>query len=166
VVSCTELFTDGIRNAIPGQVVIKGDTRSYTPDVQQLLESRMRSLCEGISAAHGAECVFDYTHEFVPTINTPSCVPTAIAAATAIVGSANVNGNVAPMMISEDFGAFLQVVPGNFAFIGNGADDEPGATPLHNARYDFNDAVLPIGARYLAEIVRLKLPVTYHQRKV
>ena len=58
VVSCTELFTDGIRNAIPGQVVIKGDTRSYTRDVQQLLESRMRSLCEGISAAHGAECVF------------------------------------------------------------------------------------------------------------
>jgi hippurate hydrolase len=166
VVSCTELFTDGIRNAIPGQVVIKGDTRSYMPDVQQLLEKRMRSLCEGISVAHGAECVFDYTHEFVPTVNTPSCVPTAVAAATAIVGAANVDGNVAPMMISEDFGAFLQVVPGNFAFIGNGADGEPGATPLHNARYDFNDAVLPIGARYLAEIVRVKLPVIDNQRKV
>jgi amidohydrolase len=158
VISCTELFTDGIRNAIPGQVIIKGDTRSYTPDVQRLLESRMRSISEGICAAHGAECSFEYTHEFVPTVNTPECVPTAITAATAIVGAANVDGNVAPMMISEDFGAFLQVVPGNFAFIGNGAEGEPGATPLHNARYDFNDAVLSIGARYLAEIVRTKLP--------
>jgi len=170
VVSCTELFTDGIRNAIPGQVIIKGDTRSYTPDVQRLLESRMRSISEGICAAHGAECSFEYTHEFVPTVNTPECVPTAIAAATAIVGAANVDGNVAPMMISEDFGAFLQVVPGNFAFIGNGAEGEPGATPLHNARYDFNDAVLPIGARYLAEIVRTKLPAVdshnQNQRKV
>jgi hippurate hydrolase len=88
------------------------------------------------------------------------------------VGAANVDGNVAPMMISEDFGAFLQVVPGNFAFIGNGAEGEPGATPLHNARYDFNDAVLPIGARYLAEIVRTKLPAglshnqNQNQRKV
>ena len=172
VISCTELFTDGIRNAIPGQVVIKGDTRSYAPDVQRLLESRMRSISEGICAAHGAECSFEYTHEFVPTVNTPECVPTAIAAATAIVGAASVDGNVAPMMISEDFGAFLQVVPGNFAFIGNGAEGEPGATPLHNARYDFNDAVLPIGARYLAEIVRTKLPVVHghdpiqNQRKV
>jgi amidohydrolase len=170
VISCTELFTDGIRNAIPGHVIIKGDTRSYTPDVQRLLESRMRSISEGICAAHGAECSFEYTHEFVPTVNTPECVPTAITAATAIVGAANVDGNVAPMMISEDFGAFLQVVPGNFAFIGNGAEGEPGATPLHNARYDFNDAVLPIGARYLAEIVRTKLPVVPdqnpNQRKV
>jgi amidohydrolase len=168
VISCTELFTDGIRNAIPGQVVIKGDTRSYTPAVQQLLETRMRSISEGVCAAHGAECTFEYTHEFVPTVNTPECVPTAIAAATAVVGAANVDGNVAPMMISEDFGAFLQVVPGNFAFIGNGAEGEPGATPLHNARYDFNDAVLPIGARYLAEIVRTKLPVVpnQNQRKV
>ena len=161
VISCTELFTDGIRNAIPGQVIIKGDTRSYTPDVQQLLETRMRSISEGICAAHGAECTFEYTHEFVPTVNTPECVATAIAAATAIVGAANVDGNVAPMMISEDFGAFLQVVPGNFAFIGNGTEGEAGATPLHNARYDFNDAVLPIGARYLAEIVRTKLPVVH-----
>jgi amidohydrolase len=159
VISCTELFTDGIRNAIPGQVIIKGDTRSYTPSVQRLLESRMRSIGEGICAAHGAECFFEYTHEFVPTVNTPECVPTAITAATAVVGAANVDGNVAPMMISEDFGAFLQVVSGNFAFIGNGAEGDPGATPLHNARYDFNDAVLPVGARYLAEIVRAKLPV-------
>ncbi len=174
VISCTELFTDGIRNAIPGQVIIKGDTRSYTPDVQRLLEGRMRSISEGICAAHGAECSFEYTHEFVPTVNAPECVPTAITAAAATVGASNVDGNVAPMMISEDFGAFLQVVPGNFAFIGNGADGEPGATPLHNARYDFNDAVLPIGARYLAEIVRTKLPAGHshdhnhnqNQRKV
>lgn len=166
VVSCTELFTDGIRNAIPGEVVIKGDTRSYTPEVQRLLEQRMRSVCEGICAAHGAQCTFEYTHEFVPTVNTPSCVATAIAAATAIVGADNVDSNVAPMMISEDFGAFLEVVPGNFAFIGNGAGGEAGATPLHNARYDFNDAILSTGARYFAEIVRLKLPVENVQRTV
>jgi hippurate hydrolase len=62
------------------------------------------------------------------------------------------------------------MVPGNFAFIGNGAEGEPGATPLHNARYDFNDAVLPIGAHYFAEIVRTKLPAGHghnqNQRKV
>ena len=85
-------------------------------------------------------------------------MPTAVAAATAVVGAENVNADVAPMMISEDFGAFLEAVPGAFVFLGNGADGEPGGTPLHNGSYDFNDAVLDTGARYFAEIVRLRLP--------
>jgi hippurate hydrolase len=158
VVSCTEIHSDGIRNAIPTHVEIKGDTRSYAPQVQALLERRMRELCTGIAAAHGATCEVEYTHEFVPTVNWPECTPVAIRAAQAVAGADNVDGNVAPMMISEDFGAFLKVVPGAFVFIGNGAAGAPGGVPLHNARYDFNDAILPIGARYFAEVVRQRLP--------
>ena len=158
VLSCTELHTDGIRNAIPSNVVIKGDTRSYSPHVQALLERRMREICEGIASAHGARCEVEYTHEFVPTVNWPQCVPVAVRAAEAVVGQDNVDSNIAPMMISEDFGAFLKVLPGAFVFIGNGAANTPGGTPLHNSGYDFNDEVLPIGARYFAEIIRQRLP--------
>ena len=157
VVSCTEIHSDGIRNALPSNVVIKGDTRSYSPTVQALLEQRMRDICNGIATAHGASCEVEYTHEFVPTVNWPECTPVAIRAAQSVVGVDNVNSNVAPMMISEDFGAFLKVVPGAFVFIGNGATESTGGVPLHNATYDFNDAVLPIGARYFAEIVRQRL---------
>ncbi|SFU39422.1 hippurate hydrolase [Polaromonas sp. YR568] len=158
VISCTEFITDGIRNAIPSNVVIKGDTRSYSPDVQALLEKRMREVSTGICSTHGAECTFEYTHEFAPTVNWAECVPTALAAATAVAGAGKVDGNVQPMMISEDFGAFLRIVPGAFVFIGNGDTGATGGTPLHNARYDFNDSLLPIGARYFAEIARIRLP--------
>ena len=158
VISCTEFITDGTRNALPTHVTIKGDTRSYSTDVQKLLERRMREICTGICDAHGAACEVKYTHEFAPTVNWDKCVDIAVAAASAVVGKENVDSLMAPMMISEDFGAFLKVIPGAFVFIGNGDNDSPGAVPLHNARYDFNDRVLPIGARYFAEIVRLKLP--------
>ena len=158
VVSCTEFITDGIRNAIPSNVVIKGDTRSYDPEVQKMLAARMRGISEGICRMHGAGCDFSYTHEFAPTVNWAECVPVAVAAATAVVGAENVDANVAPMMISEDFGAFLKAVPGAFVFLGNGAEGAPGSTPLHNGSYDFNDEVLETGARYFAEIVRLRLP--------
>jgi hippurate hydrolase len=158
VISCTEFITDGIRNAIPSHVTIKGDTRSDAPEVQALLARRMREVCEGICSAHGASVEFEYTHEFAPTVNWSQCVPVAVAAATAVVGADRVEADVAPMLISEDFGAFLRVVPGAFVFIGNGARDEPGGVPLHHARYDFNDQVLPIGARYFAELARLRLP--------
>ncbi|HEM8494360.1 amidohydrolase [Burkholderia multivorans] len=157
VISCTEILTDGLRNVIPSTVTIKGDTRSYSPEVQQLLATRMREVSEGICRMHGVECEFAYTHEFAPTVNSPEHVEVAVAAATRVAGAQHVDANVQPMMISEDFGAFLQVVPGNFIFIGNGSAGERGGVPLHNATYDFNDDILPLGARYFAEVARIAL---------
>ncbi|SAL04300.1 amidohydrolase [Caballeronia calidae] len=157
VVSCTEFITDGLRNVIPSTVTIRGDTRSYLPEVQQLLETRMREISEGTCRLHGVECDFSYTYEFAPTVNSPEYVATAVAAATKVAGEANVDANVQPMMISEDFGAFLQAVPGNFIFIGNGESNDRGGVPLHNASYDFNDDILETGARYFAEVVRTVL---------
>lgn len=159
VVSCTEIHTDGIRNAIPTNVEIKGDTRSYKPEVQALLERRMRDLCYGIALAHNCICEVTYTHEFVPTMNWPQCVSVALNAARAVVGTDQVDEDVAPMMTSEDFGRFLKEIPGAFVFIGNGEAGSPGGVPLHNSKYDFNDAALPVGTRYFAELVRQRLPV-------
>ena len=52
VVSCTELHTDGIRNAIPSNVIIKGDTRSFSKEVQDLLEKRMKEVVKNICIAY------------------------------------------------------------------------------------------------------------------
>jgi len=158
VVSCTEFITDGIRNAVPSNVIIKGDTRSFHPEVQAILKKRMREICEGICASFGATCDFEYTHEFEITNNWPENTDLAVEAARRIVGAENVNGDAAVLMGSEDFGAFTKVVPGNFMLIGNGAGEEEGSTTLHNEGYDFNDKILVTGAHYFAEIVRLSLP--------
>jgi amidohydrolase len=154
VVSCTEIHTDGARNAIPGEVVLRGDTRSFDAGVQQLLETRMRSLCEGICAAHGATCSVEYTHEFEPTINDAACVSAAVGAATAVVGAERVDGDCLPIMGSEDFGAFGRAVPSCFAFLGNGTEPGKGGTPLHSRDYQFNDDVLETGVRFYVELVR------------
>ena len=65
----------------------------------------------------------------------------------------------ASIVLLCSIGALLPAVPGAFFSLGNGAEGEPGGTPLHNGRYDFNDAVLTTGARYFAQIVRQRLPV-------
>ncbi|MDO7435638.1 M20 aminoacylase family protein [Acinetobacter nosocomialis] len=160
VISCTEIHTDGIRNAIPSNAVITGDTRSYSPDVQAMLENRMRTICESICKMHDAECEFEYTHEFSPTVNHATCVNTAVNAAINIVGESKVDANVQAMMASEDFGAFIEKVPGCFAFIGNGVEEDgKGFIPLHNSNYDINDDILSVGAQYFAEIIRTRLPL-------
>jgi amidohydrolase len=157
VVSVTEFITDGIRNVLPGRVTLKGDTRSYAPQVQALIEEKMAAIVAGICAAHGADHEFRYTHEFEPTVNWAEKVEPAVAAATAVVGAANVDGNCLPLLTSEDFGAFLRVVPGNYMLIGSGVEGESGGTPLHNAHYDFNDRLLVMGAQYFATVARTRL---------
>jgi hippurate hydrolase len=82
-------------------VVIKGDTRSYSPDVQQLLERRMRKSAR-VLRAHGGQCEVEYTHEFAPTVNSAECVGSG-AAATNVVGAGKADGSAKPMMVSEDF---------------------------------------------------------------
>jgi len=62
-------------------------------------------------------------------------------------------------MPSEDFAFMLRAKPGAYAFIGNGdglhrdAGHADGPCMLHNASYDFNDALLPLGARYWVDLV-------------
>ncbi|WP_142027130.1 amidohydrolase [Blastococcus colisei] len=158
VVSCTEITTDGARNAIPGEVVIRGDTRSFTPGVRAVLEQRIREISAGISAAHGASCAVTYTHEFEPTVNEPAATVLALTAAALTVPDDQVDPDTAPWTASEDFGAFLREVPGCFALLGTGEAGAAGGTPLHSPDYDFNDDVLETGVAYFVNLVRTALP--------
>jgi hippurate hydrolase len=98
----------------------------------------------------------DYEVIVAPTINTDSLVEEVRSAACEIIGDA-AHSPAPGMMTSEDFGVFLKHRPGNFAFIGNGQDQENGGRPLHNSRYDFNDEILTVGARYYEALVTRRL---------
>lgn len=160
VISCTEIHTDGVHNAIPSNVVITGDTRSFLPEIQEQIETRMRSISESICQMNGAECEFEYTHEFAPTINWQGPAKIACEAANNIVGPEKVNDNCEPFMGSEDFGVFLQSIPGCFLFLGSGKKgNTTNDIPLHNSIYDYNDNVLEVGAKFFTELIELRLSV-------
>ncbi|WP_250623114.1 M20 aminoacylase family protein [Pinirhizobacter soli] len=153
VVSVTELLTDGTRNALPGKARILGDVRSFDPEVSALVEYEMRQLANGTAAAYGCAVDVSYTREFIPVINDETATATAVAAARKVFGIDKVNDAMAPVTVSEDFAQFQWHVPGCFGLIGNGAD----SLPLHNATYDFNDEILPLGAAFFTTVVRDRL---------
>lgn len=159
VLSCTDLRTDGARNAIPSNVHITGDTRSFEPAIQDLLQRRIHEISEGVAAAHGATVAVTYTHEFAPTVNDAACVANATAAARTALGADQVNAHAAPVMASEDFGVLAQHVPACFALLGNGTEPGHGGTPLHSHDYDFNDEILTAGVAYYLQLVRDGLPL-------
>jgi len=160
VVSCTEFHTDGIHNAIPSNVEILGDTRSFSLEMQALIEERMRRICEGTCTMNGATCDFTYTHEFSPTINWDKCVALVGQAAREVVGDEKVNTNCLPWSASEDFGTFLKHVPGCLMFIGSGKSIVASENiSLHNSAYDYNDDILETSAEVFAELIKIRLPL-------
>lgn len=154
VVSVTEIFTDGVRNALPGSARILGDTRSFSPDVSQRIETQMRRIAQGTADAYGVVADVSYTREFVPTINDSELTNAVLDVATGLFGAENVEELAAPGGGSEDFARFLAHVPGCFVYLGNGLQSKP----LHHPAYDFDDAGLIHGAQFHAAIARARLP--------
>ena len=159
VISFTEFITNGTVNVVPSQVILKGDTRSLTTAVQDLIESGMEQIVSGICAAHGASYEFSYARNFVPTVNTPAEADIAAAVARNVVGSGNVIGDSKPVMTSEDFGYMLLARPGAYLLLGNG-EDGVGGCSLHNPAYDFNDEILSIGADFWVNLVETQLGIS------
>lgn len=153
VLSCTDVRTDGSRNAIPSNVTITGDTRSFDATVRLLLEQRIREISQGVAAAHGATVDVTYTHEFAPTVNDPGCVALAGRAASRALGDDHVDVDADPIMASEDFGVLADHVPACLAFLGNGTAPGRGGTPLHSHDYVFNDDILTAGVAYYRRLI-------------
>ena len=73
--------------------------------------------------------------------------------AQSLVGREHVVRDLEPSMGAEDFSFMLQVKPGAYMRIGQGEENGLGSCFLHNSRYDFNDAILPLGAALHASLV-------------
>ncbi|MBN9527383.1 MAG: amidohydrolase [Alphaproteobacteria bacterium] len=151
VISVTMFQSGHTTNVIPEHALLGGTVRAFRPEVQDLLERRMREVLDGIARAHGAEVELDYQRRYPPTINTADETELAAAAAGMVVGPENVVHNMAPSMGAEDFAWMLRERPGSYVWIGNGAGE--GSCMVHNPRYDFNDEVLPIGSSYWVRLV-------------
>ncbi|MGB7244213.1 MAG: amidohydrolase [Sulfitobacter sp.] len=155
VVSVTEFLTDGQRNVLPGHATLKGDVRARLPQDRRDIERFMRQIVDGTATAHGATATVTFNTEFIETINAADPVRAVVAAAQS--AGLDANGDRPPMSFSEDFAHFCAAVPGCFLLLGNGITG-PHGQPLHAADYDFNDALLPIGARFWTQLVQDRMP--------
>ncbi len=155
VVSVTQIHAGEAWNIIPEEVVMRGTTRSFRPEVQDAIEPAIRRLAEGIAAAHGARATLRYERRYPPTVNSEAAAEVAARAAAEVVGADQVLRDPTPSMGAEDFAFMLQARPGCYVWLGNGPGE--GGCMLHNPRYDFNDEILTIGASYWATLVESEL---------
>ena len=153
VISVTMLRAGEATNVIPDSCELRGTVRTFTTEVLDLIEQRMRAMAQQIAAAFGAGCEFQFIRNYPPTINSATETAFARRVMASIVGAENVLPQE-PTMGAEDFSYMLQAKPGCYIFISNGDGDHRamghggGPCMLHNPSYDFNDQLLPLGATY------------------
>jgi amidohydrolase len=149
VLSVTKILGGDAYNVVPDSATLCGTARAFRPEVMQLLEEGVRRVSEGVAASFGATAIVDFRLIFAPLINAAEPAQAIGDAAAALVGEGKVDRAKPPSMGSEDFSFIMQKVPGAYIQIGNGE----ASAPLHNPGYDFNDAILPLGAGLFATLV-------------
>ena len=147
----------GAMSVIPAHATLVGTVRTFRPATQDMIERRLNELVPTIAAAFGATARLKYERVYPATINTAAEARFAADVAGEVVGRENVVHDLDPSMGSEDFSFMLQAKPGAFARLGQGGLE--GGCFLHNSLYDFNDAVIPLGAGYLAALAEKAMPI-------
>jgi hippurate hydrolase len=152
VVSVTMVEGGAVTNQIPASVRLRGTARWLSDRAGVTIFESIRRIADGIAATFGVTATTDLQPGVEVTANHPAERDLAIAAARA---TGPTRTDLPPAMTGEDFSWFLKQRPGAFAWIGNGPAE--GGCELHSPHYDFNDAILPRAAHFLAETARRAL---------
>jgi amidohydrolase len=150
----------GAMSVVPGKATLVGTVRTFSPDVQDMVERRLSELCSAIALGFGATATVHYERIYPATVNSFDESMFAAEVAEALVGADHVLRDMAPSMGAEDFSFMLQVKPGAYMRIGQGAENGVGSCFLHNTRYDFNDDILPLGAALHASLAERSMPLS------
>jgi hippurate hydrolase len=144
-------------SVIPGVAKLSGTVRTFRSSTQDMIEKRLNEIAQSIAAAFGATATLNYRRLYPATINSEAEAEFAADVAEQLVGVDRVVRNMEPSMGAEDFSFMLKARPGAYLRIGQGGA-ESGCL-LHNTRYDFNDAVIPVGSALFAALAERSMPL-------
>lgn len=150
---CTMRSDTDSHNILPQTVHLRGTVRTLDEDIRDLAEARFHDLVTHTAAAYQCTARINYMRGYPVTVNHPD--QTEFAADMAEKVSPGVWRDTPPIMAGEDFSYMLNARPGAYMMIGNG----DGAT-VHHPAYDFNDAAIPAGCSWFAELVENRMPVS------
>ena len=169
VISVTMIHAGEATNVIPDACELQGTVRTFSFETLDLIERRMKEIAHGLCATFGAQCRFEFERNYPPTINTAYEAGFCRRVMADIVGEENAIAQE-PTLGAEDFAYMLQERPGAYCFIGNGdgahragyagGGHDGGPCTLHNPHYDFNDALIPLGATYWVKLAHAWLAHT------
>ena len=134
--------------------------RTFSETALDAIEAGLRQIAHGTAQAHGCVAQVEFKRASPPVVNHAQEARFAAEVMREVVGAQAVNEQFPAVLGAEDFAHMLKAKPGCYAFIGNGLgehrmpDHGPGPCIIHNTSFDFNDAIIPVGASYFVRLTQ------------
>lgn len=147
VISIGTISGGQVDNVIPAEVDLSGTIRYLDPDTQKLIHVEIKRAME-IAKTMGGDYELRIVEGYPPMNNNPEVITQIRSAIEYTIGPEKLV-EPEPEMGAEDFGFFIQDIPGAMFFLG--CEIEGDTRRHHDARFDINEDCLPLGAAIMAQ---------------
>jgi amidohydrolase len=159
VITITYVQAGSAFNVIPPEVVLAGTVRTVDPKVRAALPARIEQLVQHTAEAFGASAELSYLSGSGVVVNHTRFTDFVREVVSETRGAVAVAEMAHPVMGAEDFGLYLEHVPGTFAFLGaRPSHQEP--FPCHHPQFDIDERALPVGVEILSTVALAYLSAT------
>ena len=152
VISIGSIYGGSAKNIIADRVEMEGTVRTLDKGLREKMPEIIEDVIKGVTASMGADYEFTYTLECPAIINDPTIDKLVSSCASDIVGKENSIELGEPMMGSEDFALFTEMVPGALFRLGTGNREKGIVASLHNPHFDIDEEAIIIGAKMMSWI--------------
>lgn len=128
-------------NIIPGTAYMEGTTRFFTRQLKKAFPEKMARVVNSTAEAYGCKAELNYIPIIPPTINDDAVADMVKKSAAKVVSQENVI-NIGPISTGEDFGLYLEKVPGVLALVGVGNEACGAIWPQHSPKYTVDEDAL------------------------
>ncbi|GKY87728.1 M20 aminoacylase family protein [Sinisalibacter aestuarii] len=149
VVSFTQMHAGNAYNVIPTEAHLAGTIRTLDPDLRDMASRRLEEIATGVGQALGVTVSVRIDRVTGVVMNDPELTDFCAGIAGDIVGPANVDSAMEPLMGGDDFSYMADERPACYVFIGQG-----DTAALHTSGYDFNDRIIPAGVSYWVRLAQ------------
>ncbi|GAA4237062.1 hypothetical protein GCM10022254_48140 [Actinomadura meridiana] len=138
-----------VANAIPDDGIAEGTVRCLDDDAWHRAPEMMKALLQSVAAAYDVEASLEYVRGVPPTVNEATSVQMFRDAAAQVLDEEGVVPT--PQSLGgEDFGWYLESIPGALARLGVRTPGSPGEYDLHRGDFDVDESCIAVGVRVLS----------------
>ncbi len=141
-------------NVIPREGVAVGTLRMLDREVWETVPPLFADIVRAVVAPYGVQAEIMHVRGVPPVVNDPLAVAALTRAATEYVGVGSVCGTEQSLG-GEDFGWYLEKVPGALARLGVRPAGSARAADLHHPEFDVDEGAIDVGVALLAGVALL-----------
>jgi amidohydrolase len=149
-----EIHAGSAANVIPHSGVARGTLRMLDHRAWAIVPPLLEETVRAVAAPYGVDVELVHERGVPPVVNDAQAIAELAASAAQI--SADAACDTEQSLGGEDFGWFLDKVPGALARLGVRSPDAPAAADLHQPTFDVDEACLDVGVRLLSAVALVR----------